>query len=218
MENRFYRNTSKIIDIIENSKKEANLELKRSEIYLDWLYRQIELYEIEKLPLSIPLNCIPNKITKYAYDKNEDDVKIVIDKYYVEIGEDYEQKISNFDAIDLNILLHKIVFIRGNVVWVEFGFNVGCEFGGKHPAVILKNLGEILIVAPLTSGKPNSPKKPAEVIINMVYGLPKRDRYTNITRITPISCYRVDLNSPVGSIHSKDLKEIFLTMKKEWGF
>jgi mRNA-degrading endonuclease toxin of MazEF toxin-antitoxin module len=45
-------------------------------------------------------------------------------------------------------MLHNLVLIRGNVIWVEFGFNIGCEFGGKHPAIILKNIGEDLIVAP----------------------------------------------------------------------
>lgn len=27
---------------------------------------------------------------------------------------------------------------RGNVLWVNFGFNIGSEFGGQHPAVIIK--------------------------------------------------------------------------------
>ena len=27
---------------------------------------------------------------------------------------------------------------RGKVVWVDFGFNIDEEFGGRHPAVILK--------------------------------------------------------------------------------
>ncbi|MBQ7902085.1 MAG: hypothetical protein IJ365_09020 [Clostridia bacterium] len=27
---------------------------------------------------------------------------------------------------------------RGSVVWIEFGFNIGAEFGGKHPAIVLR--------------------------------------------------------------------------------
>ena len=31
---------------------------------------------------------------------------------------------------------------RGNVLWVNFGFNIGSEFGGQHPAVIIKKNGK----------------------------------------------------------------------------
>lgn len=29
----------------------------------------------------------------------------------------------------------KEYIVRGDVVWVEFGFNIGEEFSGRHPAV-----------------------------------------------------------------------------------
>ena len=33
----------------------------------------------------------------------------------------------------------KEYIVRGDVVWVEFGFNIGEEFSGRHPALVLKN-------------------------------------------------------------------------------
>ena len=48
----------------------------------------------------------------------------------------------------------KEYIVRGDVVWVEFGFNIGEEFSGRHPAVVLKNGGKTLLVIPITSKKP----------------------------------------------------------------
>ena len=40
---------------------------------------------------------------------------------------------------------------RGSVIWVEFGFNIGAEFGGKHPAIVLRRTGSSIFVLPLSS-------------------------------------------------------------------
>ncbi len=48
-----------------------------------------------------------------------------------------------------------ILFKRGNVVWIDFGFNIGNEFGGMHPAVILKNFSNDLFVLPISSKRPS---------------------------------------------------------------
>ena len=48
---------------------------------------------------------------------------------------------------------------RGAVVWIEFGFNIGNEFGGRHPAIILRKTGKSVFVVPLSSQKPDDPKK-----------------------------------------------------------
>ena len=47
-----------------------------------------------------------------------------------------------------------VLFKRGNVIWLDFGFNIGNEFGGVHPAVILKNFDNDLLVVPISSKKP----------------------------------------------------------------
>ncbi|MEF9946672.1 MAG: hypothetical protein RR737_08825 [Lachnospiraceae bacterium] len=59
-----------------------------------------------------------------------------IAKYYDLSSNNYHRNTTPFVSQDKECLLHNLVLIRGNVVWVEFGFNVGCEFGGKHPAII----------------------------------------------------------------------------------
>lgn len=41
---------------------------------------------------------------------------------------------------------------RCNVVWIHFGLNVGCEFGGHHPAIIIRCMGDSVYVIPLDSG------------------------------------------------------------------
>lgn len=212
-----YNATKSLISIVDNIQFGNIEEEKRSGLYLEWICRQAELFHEEKTPLKIPDKIFPKQITEFAYDKNKPHIQAKIDKYYDKAKGDkkYIRNRVNIDIHDSKDLLHNIVFLRGNVVWVEFGFNIGCEFGGKHPAIILKNIGEALIVAPLTSGTGGN-KKTAIVEIDMVFNLPKRDRYTNITRITPISIYRVDLNSPMGSIRSKKMKEIFSAIKNDW--
>lgn len=212
-----YRATKSLVDVIDKTQIGNEQEEKRSRLYLDWISRKTEFFQTERLPLEIPDKIFPKEITSFAYNKNKPEIQVKIDKYYSRSnnGDKYIRNSSPIDISDAYELLHNLIFIRGNVVWVEFGFNIGCEFGGKHPAIILKNLGEALIVAPLTSGTLTNPK-PSEVIIDMVFNLPRRDRYTNITRITPISIYRVDLNSPVGSIRSSKMKEIFNSIKNDW--
>ena len=50
-----------------------------------------------------------------------------------------------------------IAYERGNVIRVDFGYNVGCELGGPHYAVVLNNYGNqkssTLNVVPLSSKK-----------------------------------------------------------------
>lgn len=41
---------------------------------------------------------------------------------------------------------------RGKVVWVDFGFNIDEEFGGRHPAVTLKLFGNSMYCIPIDSG------------------------------------------------------------------
>lgn len=216
-----YFNVNKSIsNIVDRTNRNNFEEIKRTKIYLEWLERKSNYFEEEKFPLSIPNTIYPDKITKFAYNKNRKHIQSLIDKYYdISSDESYFLKKDEFEVVEKDklVMLDNLVLIRGNVIWVEFGFNIGCEFGGKHPAVILKNIGESLIVAPLTSGKPESLRR-SEVLIDIVYNLPKRDRYTNVTRITPVSIYRVDFNSPVGSIKSSNMREIFEAMKNEWGF
>jgi len=216
----FFKFIKSIIDAVEKAGLSLPEDAKRTSLYLEWLERKTKYFDMEKQPVEVPYTVFPLKITQFAYSKNQPYVQDLIQKYY-----SVERKTTNFiannllniDAQDKRILLHNLVLLRGNVVWVDFGFNIGCEFGGKHPAVILKNIGEVLIVTPITSGIITKPRQ-FEVIIDKVYNFSIRDRYTNITRITPISIYRVDLHSPIGSIRSENLKAILEAINVEWHF
>lgn len=211
MHDKYYHINKELVDIIENG-----IGQKRNNIYFEWLCTQLDLYKKETSPLIIPQTVFPNKITSFAYNKNKKAVQNIIDKYYNLHNNNYIRNSSIIDTNDLEILLNNLVLIRGNVVWVEFGFNVGCEFGGKHPAVILKSMTDELIVVPLSSGNADKSRN-YEVDIKMVYNFPKRDRYVSVTRIRNISKYRVDLNSPIGSIKSKDMKKIMNAIKIDYG-
>lgn len=220
MFNSYFQTNKALVNLVDGINAQDQTELKRVIMFLEWLDKKCGFFEKEKSPLFIPDNAFPSKITAFAYNKNTPDTRRIIDKYYEPTPDGcfYTLKAGyNFELSDKEFLLGKLILIRGNVVWVDFGFNIGCEFGGKHPAVILKYLGDAVIVSPLSSGKLISPRS-YEVEIDKVYNLPKRDRYTNVTRITPISIYRIDLSSPVGSIHSSKMKEILTAMKSEWGF
>lgn len=216
----FFKASKSMVDLVSQTDVSLPDEVKRTNLFLEWTECKSKYFSVEKQPLSIPDSVFPHKVTQFAYNKNPPQIKLLIDKYYSagSQGTDYTLNspvaIENQDKLPM---LNNLVFIRGNVVWVDFGFNIGCEFGGKHPAIVLKNLGDALIVAPLTSGVLTNPKI-SEVPITIVYNLPARDRYTNVTRITPISVYRIDLDSPVGSIKSSDMKAIFNAMKLEWHF
>jgi mRNA-degrading endonuclease toxin of MazEF toxin-antitoxin module len=112
-------------------------------------------------------------------------------------------------------LLKNLVLIRGKVVWINFGFNVGCEFGGRHPGVILKNIGECLIVAPITSGEKDIEDK-RQIDLTKMYDFKARTRYTDISRIIPVSIYRVDLNDNIGRIPKESLDEIKTAIANYW--
>lgn len=98
-----------------------------------------------------------------------EDAKKILDNYYElhknEIffnqrnsPKDYLEWVKNKTKIIMNspyfLQKSKEFIVRGDVVWVEFGFNIGEEFSGRHPAVILKNGGKTLLVLPITSKQP----------------------------------------------------------------
>jgi len=63
----------------------------------------------------------------------------------------------------------KECIVRGDVVWVEFGFNIGEEFSGRHPAVVLKNGGKTLLVLPITSKQPTEKQLFSKNYIELKY-------------------------------------------------
>jgi len=177
--------------------------------YFNWVNMKTKLINCEK-NFVLPCNALPNKISEYIYNYLYSDKKEVVDRHYKKDINSGEFIINvnkkSIPTDDVELLIHNLVLRRGNVIWVNFGFNIGREFRGKHPALILKNTKDTLIVLPLSSQFPNTPD--VNVKIDNVSGLPLRTRWGNVLRIVPISILRIDFNSPVGDVKGNVLSEI----------
>lgn len=132
-----------------------------------------------------------------------------------------------------------VLFKRGNVVWIDFGFNIGNEFGGMHPAVILKNFDKDLFVVPISSkklveyvriekeleeGKINIEEykkqinKITEIIeLEKINGFRKMLRWARITRMKKISMLRVNFSGTIGTLDGKDMNNISDKICLEFG-
>lgn len=99
---------------------------------------------------------------------------------------------------------------RGKVVWVDFGFNIDEEFGGRHPAVILKLFGNSMYCIPIDSGHVPDDKKDKNYAIDIpfIFDMPRMPRWCNVLRMRAVSCQRIDFSSPVGRIKGDKLDEI----------
>lgn len=102
---------------------------------------------------------------------------------------------------------------RGSVVWIEFGFNIGNEFGGRHPAIILRKTGNSIFVIPLSSQEP-SEIKDYHVKVDKVYGFKNMIRWTNVLKLQNVSIQRVDFKSSIGNVKGNVLNDINNALKK----
>ena len=177
--------------------------------YFKWVDMKTKFIDNDK-NFVFPYNALPNKISEYIYNYFYQDKKDIVDKYYKKNNNTGEFIINaskkNIPVNEAETLIHSIVLRRGNVIWVNFGYNIGREFRGKHPALILKNVKDTMIVLPLSSQTPSNPDTNIE--IDTVYGLPLKKRWGNILRIIPISIIRIDFDSPVGSVQNNILQKI----------
>ena len=99
---------------------------------------------------------------------------------------------------------------RGKVVWVDFGFNIDEEFGGRHPAVILKLFGNSMYCIPIDSGHIPDDKKDKNYAIDIpfIFDMPRMPRWCNVLRMRAVSCQRIDFSSPIGRIKGDKLDDI----------
>ena len=132
-----------------------------------------------------------------------------------------------------------VLFKRGNVIWIDFGFNIGNEFGGMHPAVILKNFDTDLFVVPISSKKPHEyikimqdlenktiSKKEYEerknsiteiIEIKKINGFRNMLRWARITRMKKISILRVNYSGTIGTLEGTDMDRIAEKISIELG-
>lgn len=102
---------------------------------------------------------------------------------------------------------------KGNVVWMHYGENLGNEFSGFHPALILdvhKKSGDVYVL-PIDSGKKKGNSDYC-VYINRIYGFKDMPRYVNLYRAQWLSVKRIDFNNRVGHIDKKLLEEIICSL------
>ena len=133
------------------------------------------------------LNCAKNSLDDYYFlHKCEN----FLDKK--NSPKDYLEWIDKKTKIIMNsskfIEKSKEYLVRGDVIWVEFGFNIGEEFSGRHPAIILKNGGKTLLVLPITSKQPTDKQLSSKNYIELgkIYNFKEMRRWVNIFNITPI--------------------------------
>lgn len=105
---------------------------------------------------------------------------------------------------------------RTKVFWIDFGFNIGQEFGGKHPAIIMRVSGQKVFALPLSSQAPDEDKRdlPIFVKIPLVYDLPSMTRWANVLNITCVSVQRIDFSSPSGRVRGKFMDKISEALAK----
>lgn len=137
---------------------------------------------------------------------DEDDIKRT--KNYLTALSSHIDAINREHIVTLNQKQNDILK-RGNIVWVDFGFNIGSEFGGRHPAIILKRLRQInqIVVIPLDSSSNNpeteQKRESAEFWIKInkeeIRGMRNAVRWANVFNVTQISDLRVDFFDPNGN-------------------
>lgn len=205
-----YENTcQKLKEYFDSIIKKKEMNLKLSVNYYNWITKKTMMIQQEK-EFKIPCCALPNTFTQAQRDWLLEDKQRIFDKYY-RFDKDTNKYIINIKKTDIpyediDMLMHSMVITRKAVVWVEFGVNVGSEFGGRHPAIILKNLDDSLIVIPLSSQCPDSDK--FAVKVETVFGFSSLTRWANVARIREVDISRVDFNCRVGNVNSKVMSDI----------
>lgn len=169
----------------------------------------------------IPWEYIPKKIDAFEFSKLDATCKAVVLKYYIELDEAgnkiYKRQPAACAASqqEIHSLVKSMIFKRSKVVWVDFGCNLGNEFGGIHPAVILKRSGDNLIVLPLSSG--SAPTKDSFIVeVPLVYQFSKKiPRWTSVHRMRTIHPKRI-LFTSFGSLPTSTMKLINEAISKEF--
>lgn len=221
-----------------------DVDKKRGKMYFTWLKDKTEKIMNEKDENYIYTNVVnytlPNYvITQYTFNKSNKTIKNIIKKNYNFKENKYTFNNPKISIDDVKLLMRYILFKRGNVIWLDFGFNIGNEFGGMHPAVILKNFDNDLFVIPISSKKPpeylkieqnlkdkkinesESQKRKNDVIeiveLLKINGFRNMLRWARITRMQKISMLRVNFSGTIGTLNGTDMDIIAEKITLELG-
>ncbi len=235
----------KCLKKLREFRKSLNTEkdLKRGKLYFEWIKEKTEKIENEKDNHYIYKNVVKYtlknyKIDKYNYERLNKQLKNIVKNSYVLKKNNYIFNNTNISKEDTMLLIKEVLLKRGNVVWIDFGFNIGNEFGGMHPAIILKNFGNELFVLPISSKKPKEYKKleqdynnkkitfeecekkknqVTEILqIDSIYRFKDMIRWSNITRMKKVSILRLNFSGTIGKIDGKYLNMINEKIGKEF--
>jgi mRNA-degrading endonuclease toxin of MazEF toxin-antitoxin module len=188
---------------------------KRIEIYLDWLLLQREIFENELAPMNIPEYSFPSTVDSYRYGLVRHKTEFLL-YYYLNPNNKYIRNTTSMTQQHKELLLDDLVTYVGRVFWMQLGVNVGSEFGGRHRVIVLRNLGESLLIAPITSGVAD-PNKDYQVDLHRYYGFRSKPRYANVFRIKPLSKRRIEFDRSNASVHSSVVTNIITSYKHNVG-
>ena len=235
----------KCLKKLREFRKSLNTEndLKRGKLYFTWISDKTKKIENEKdidyIYKNIVQYTLKNyKIDKYNYERLNKQLKNIVKNNYALKKNNYIFNNTNISKEDTMLLTKKVLLKRGNVVWMDFGFNIGNEFGGMHPAIILKNFDNELFVLPISSKKPKEFKKLEQdyqnkkitleecekkkgqiteiVQIDNIYRFKDMIRWVNITRMKKVSILRMNFNGTIGKVDGKYLSTINKKIRTEF--
>ena len=235
----------KCLKKLREFRKSLNTEndLKRGKLYFTWISDKTKKIENEKdidyIYKNIVQYTLKNyKIDKYNYERLNKQLKNIVKNNYALKKNNYIFNNTNISKEDAMLLTKKVLLKRGNVVWIDFGFNIGNEFGGMHPAIILKNFDNEIFVLPISSKKPKEYKKLEQdyhnkkitleecekkkgqiteiVQIDNIYRFKDMIRWANITRMKKVSILRLNFNGTIGKVDGKYLSTINEKIRTEF--
>jgi mRNA-degrading endonuclease toxin of MazEF toxin-antitoxin module len=191
-------------------------DVKRTTLFLDWISNHCDYFYKEQQPLILSEKILPPFLNSYLHSLPDPLLHGIYDKYYMESSPNkWTRNGVVIPTLDLEYLIRKIVLVPRNVVWIDFGFNIGMEFGGPHPALILRSFVDTLLVAPLSSGTAKIDSN-IEIDVPLVYNFNLRPRITNVCWIRNISIHRVKFDERSGSINSRLFTEIVTRIKSNF--
>ena len=235
----------KCLKKLREFRKNLNTEtdLKRGKLYFTWIRTKTKKIENEKdidyIYKNIVQYTLKNyKIDKYNYERLNKQLKNIVKNNYALKKNNYIFNNTNISKEDTMLLTKKVLLKRGNVIWIDFGFNIGNEFGGMHPAIILKNFDNEIFVLPISSKKPKEYKKLEQdyhnkkitleecekkkeqiteiVQIDNIYRFKDMIRWANITRMKKVSILRLNFNGTIGKVDGKYLSTINEKIRTEF--
>lgn len=233
MEQSYINCLKKLRKFRKRIQKESDLKI--GKLYFSWIATKTEKILNEKNKDYIYENLVKYtlenyKIDKYTYERLNKKEKQIVNDNYIEKNNYYVFENSNISKGEVMYIVKNILLKRGNVVWIDFGFNIGNEFGGMHPAIILKNFDTELLVLPVSSKKPKEYIKLEQkyiegnitfqeymnrktaitdiVQLDRIYRFKNMTRWANITRIRKASILRLNFEGTIGKIDGKYLNII----------